>query len=56
MDRAGLDGDTVRDRIRGRKLSDGRVRQDWMTSSDGGETWERGFLGFYGLVDGQTNP
>ena len=50
------DGDTVRDRIRWRELPGGRVRQEWRTSSDGGETWERAFLGVYEPTDGQTNP
>lgn len=37
----------IRDRISWRALDDGRVCQEWTTSSDGGETWERVFLGFY---------
>lgn len=50
------DGDTVLDRIRWRKLSDGRVRQEWRTSTDGGETWDLSFVGFYEPADGQVNP
>jgi hypothetical protein len=45
-ERASGDG-PVLDRIRWRHLSDGRVRQEWTTSTDGGATWRRAFLGFY---------
>lgn len=45
-ERMGEDG-PIRDRIRWRTLEDGRVRQEWTISRDGGETWERAFLGFY---------
>ena len=41
------DGETVRDQIRWRELRDGRVRQEWRRSTDGGETWTRVFLGLY---------
>lgn len=44
--RMGEDG-PIRDRIRWRTLEDGGVRQEWTISRDGGETWERAFLGFY---------
>lgn len=45
----------VRDRIRWRPLSEGRVRQEWSVSSDRGETWERVFLGFYEPATNRTN-
>lgn len=45
-ERMGDDG-VIRDRIVWRTLDDGRVRQEWTVSTDGGETWERTFLGFY---------
>ena len=45
-ERPGEDG-PVRDRIRWRLLDDGRVRQEWMTSTDSGTTWRQAFLGFY---------
>ena len=38
---------SVLDRIRWRALPDGRVRQEWQSSTDGGQHWERVFLGFY---------
>ncbi len=37
----------VLDRITWTPLSDGRVRQDWEISSDGGETWNDAFVGLY---------
>lgn len=37
----------VLDRIRWTALPDGRVRQDWETSADGGDSWKKVFLGFY---------
>lgn len=35
------------DRIRWTPLEDGRVRQAWDISRDGGETWRAGFVGIY---------
>lgn len=40
----------VLDRITWTPLSDGRVRQVWETSSDGGETWGEIFVGLYGRL------
>ncbi len=37
----------VLDQIRWTALSDGRVRQEWETSADGGDSWSRVFLGYY---------
>jgi len=45
-ERTGDDG-PVLDRIYWRELPDGRVRQTWTASTDGGTTWERVFLGVY---------
>jgi hypothetical protein len=45
-ERNGEDG-PVLDRIRWRRLADGRVRQEWTASTDSGATWQRVFLGFY---------
>lgn len=50
------DDGPVQDRIRWRSLSDGRVRQEWSTSSDKGKTWKRVFLGFYEPVTNRTDP
>lgn len=38
------------DRITWTPLPDGRVRQLWEMSSDGGETWEEAFVGLYGRL------
>lgn len=43
-------GGPVLDRIAWTALPDGRVRQVWETSSDGGETWEEAFVGLYSRV------
>jgi len=40
-------GDDPRNRITWRALPDGRVRQLWETSSDGGTTWTTSFDGYY---------
>lgn len=37
----------VHDRITWTPLSDGRVRQAWDISTDGGATWRRSFVGYY---------
>jgi hypothetical protein len=37
----------VADRITWTPLPDGRVRQEWNISRDGGKTWQQVFLGFY---------
>lgn len=41
------DGATVLHEIRWDPLQDGRVRQHWRVSRDGGESWNEVFLGFY---------
>jgi hypothetical protein len=43
----GPKGEPVTNRIAWEKLADGRVRQTWTTSSDGGATWSVAFDGFY---------
>lgn len=40
-------GATVRNRITWSPEPDGRVRQLWSTSTDGGKTWKAGFDGWY---------
>ena len=40
-------GGTVIDRITWTPLEDGRVRQHWQASSDGGESWADVFDGYY---------
>lgn len=40
-------GGIIRNRIVWTLQSDGRVRQVWSTSSDGGKTWQIGFDGWY---------
>ena len=40
-------GDPVRNRITWEKLEDGRVRQHWQVSGDGGKEWTDAFVGFY---------
>jgi hypothetical protein len=37
----------VTDRITWTPLPDGRVRQEWGTSTDGGRSWKSVFVGFY---------
>lgn len=54
-ERLGEEG-PVRDRIRWRLLADGRVRQEWTTSTDGGATWQQVFLGFYESIPNNTDP
>jgi len=44
---AGPNGETVTNRISWEKLADGRVRQTWSVSSDGGATWTTSFDGYY---------
>jgi hypothetical protein len=44
---AGPKGETVTNRITWEKLADGRVRQTWTVSSDGGATWATSFDGYY---------
>lgn len=41
------DGADVKHRITWELLDDGRVRQHWQVSRDGGESWNDAFLGFY---------
>ena len=45
-DRQAADG-SVRDRIRWTPLADGRVRQEWSSSKDGGKSWSVLFVGLY---------
>lgn len=45
-DRPAADG-VVRDRIRWTALRDGRVRQEWSASKDGGKSWNVAFVGLY---------
>jgi len=40
-------GKPARQRITWQKLSDGRVRQTWESSTDGGATWTIAFDGYY---------
>ena len=40
-------GKPARQRITWQKLSDGRVRQTWESSADGGATWTIAFDGYY---------
>jgi len=42
-----LAGETVLDEIAWTPLDDGRVKQHWRRSTDGGETWQDAFIGFY---------
>ena len=46
-DRANPAGQVVKNRIRWTPQSDGRVRQTWETSTDGGGTWSVSFDGYY---------
>jgi len=43
----GPKGEAVTNRISWEKLPDGRVRQTWTVSSDGGATWTTAFDGTY---------
>ena len=43
----GPKGEAVTNRIAWEKLADGRVRQTWTVSSDGGKTWTTAFDGYY---------
>ena len=45
--RPGKDGTRVIDRITWTPLPDGRVRQHWQASGDGGKTWSEVFDGYY---------
>lgn len=45
------DGGTLRQRITWTPLEDGRVRQHWQASKDGGETWQTLFDGYYARED-----
>lgn len=40
-------GNALRNRISWQKMPDGRVRQHWQVSGDGGEKWTDAFIGFY---------
>lgn len=40
-------GNPLRNRITWQKLPDGRVRQHWQVSADGGEKWTDAFIGLY---------
>ncbi len=48
----GLDGVVVEHIISWTPLDDGRVRQHWQTSRDGGESWSDAFVGLYRRVGG----
>lgn len=43
----GPKGEAVTNRIAWEKLADGRVRQTWTVSGDGGKTWTTAFDGYY---------
>jgi hypothetical protein len=43
----GPKGEPIINRIAWEKLGDGRVRQTWTVSSDGGATWTSAFDGYY---------
>ena len=45
--RPGQGGVMIRNRITWTPEPDGRVRQTWSTSQDGGQTWQVGFDGWY---------
>lgn len=49
-DTPGPNGTTLRQRITWTPKADGRVRQHWETSSDGGTTWRTAFDGWYARV------
>lgn len=42
----------VNDRITWTPLADGRVRQEWVISTDGGSTWQTAFDGYYQRAGG----
>lgn len=44
----------VLDRITWTPLPDGRVRQVWEISPDGGENWRQAFDGYYSAADGSS--
>lgn len=44
-------GKPVKHEIRFKKLDDGRVKQHWRVSKNGGKKWKDAFLGFYVKVD-----
>ena len=44
---SGAEGEALLQRITWTPLDDGRVRQHWQASSDGGENWETVFDGYY---------
>jgi hypothetical protein len=46
-ERPGPNGAIVQNRIRWTPLADGRVRQTWESSSDGGKSWAVSFDGYY---------
>ena len=46
-DTPGPNGSTVRNRIAWTPEPDGRVRQQWSVSSDGGKSWQLSFDGWY---------
>jgi hypothetical protein len=43
----GRDRKPVLHQITWRRLDDGRVRQHWRASGDGGKSWNDVFVGFY---------
>lgn len=43
-------GNSVKQRISWTPMPDGRVKQHWQTSKDGGQNWTTVFLGFYSKV------
>ncbi len=47
----GRDGNPVTHRITWTPLEDGRVRQHWQASRDGGESWNAVFDGYYSKVE-----
>lgn len=49
------DGDVL-DRITWTPLPDGRVRQVWDISTDGGENWRESFVGFYSAARESGSP
>lgn len=53
--RATPDGEVL-DRITWTPLEDGRVRQVWRVSADGGSTWQKIFVGTYLRTDASTTP
>jgi len=45
------DGGDIEHKITWTPLEDGRVKQHWEMSRDGGATWTDAFVGFYSRVD-----